>query len=38
MLKKNEYLKKRKEAEEEVLAKGLKSEKLYMNRHSIKKE
>ena len=38
MLKKNNWLKKRKEEEEEVQAKGINKDKLYMNRNALKKE
>lgn len=38
MMKKNEWLKKRKEAEAEVEAKGLNKDKLYLNRNALKKD
>lgn len=37
MMKKKEWLKKRKDAEEEVEAKGLNKDKLYLNRNALKK-
>lgn len=37
-MKKNEWLKKRKEAEAEVEAKGLNKDKLYLNRNALKKD
>lgn len=38
MLKKQQWLKKKKEGEEEVIAKGLSTDKLYLNRNALKKE
>ena len=38
MMKKQEWVKKQREAEEEVQAKGLNRDKLYMNRNALKKE
>lgn len=37
-MKKKEWLKKRKDAEEEVEAKGLNKDKLYLNRNALKKQ
>ncbi len=37
MMKKKEWVKKREEAEEEVVAKGLTKDKLYLNRNALKK-
>ena len=38
MLKKKEYWKKRTEAEQELEAKGVSKDKLYLNRNALKKE
>ena len=38
MIKKNNWLKKRKEEEEEIQAKGINKDKLYMNRNALRKE
>lgn len=38
MLKKNNWMKKRKEEEEEIQAKGINKDKLYMNRNAVRKE
>jgi len=38
MMKKQEWLKKRKSAEEEIEAKGLSKDRLYLNRSALKKE
>ena len=38
MLKRNNWIKKRKEEEEEIIAKGINPTKLYLNRNALKKD
>ena len=38
MLKRNNWIKKRKEEEEEIVAKGINPTKLYLNRNALKKD